>query len=33
VPYEADGRKIVKIGVEFDADARNIGRYLTADNG
>jgi hypothetical protein len=33
VPYEADGRKIVKIGAEFDADARNIGRYQVADNG
>ncbi|MDR1299766.1 MAG: ATP-binding protein [Oscillospiraceae bacterium] len=33
VPYESDGRKIVKIGAEFDADARNIGRYLVADNG
>jgi hypothetical protein len=33
VPYESDGRRIVKIGVEFDADARNIGRYLMADNG
>jgi hypothetical protein len=30
VPYEADGRKIVKIGAEFDADARNIGRWETS---
>lgn len=28
IPYSVDGRKIVKIGVEFDKTTRNIGRYL-----
>ena len=27
-PYETDGRKVVKVGVEFDKAARNIGRWL-----
>jgi hypothetical protein len=30
LPYEAGGREIVRIGAEFDRDARNIGRWLTA---
>ena len=25
---QADGRQVVKVGVEFDAQERNIGRYL-----
>jgi hypothetical protein len=29
LPYEAGGRKIVKIGAEFDKDTRNISRWLT----
>jgi hypothetical protein len=29
LPYEAGDRKIIKIGAEFDKDARNIGRWLT----
>lgn len=28
IPYQVDGRKIRKIGVEFDATTRNIGRWL-----
>jgi hypothetical protein len=28
LPYEAGNRKIIKIGAEFDKDARNIGRWL-----
>jgi hypothetical protein len=28
VPYEADGRAVVKVGVEFDKATRNIGRWL-----
>lgn len=29
IPYQADGREVVKIGVEFNAATRNIGRWLT----
>lgn len=28
IPYQADERKLIKIGVEFDAKERNIGRWL-----
>jgi hypothetical protein len=28
IPYEADGRTVVKVGVEFDKSTRNIGRWL-----
>ena len=28
IPYQADGRELVKIGVEFSAEQRNIGRWL-----
>jgi hypothetical protein len=28
VPYQADGRTVVKVGVEFDKATRNIGRWL-----
>lgn len=28
VPYEADGRDVVKVGVEFDKATRNLGRWL-----
>lgn len=28
IPYSADEREVVKIGVEFDKISRNIGRYL-----
>ena len=28
VPYVADGRTVVKVGVEFDKATRNIGRWL-----
>lgn len=30
VAYQAEGREVVKVGVEFDKDARNIGRWLVA---
>jgi Predicted AAA-ATPase/PD-(D/E)XK nuclease superfamily len=30
IPYEADGRQIVKVGVEFDKATRNLGRWLVA---
>ncbi len=29
LPYTVDGRTLVKVGVEFDKNERNIGRYLT----
>jgi hypothetical protein len=29
IPYEAGGRKVVKVGVEFDKGERNISRVLT----
>jgi hypothetical protein len=29
LPYEAGGRKIIKIGAEFDKGTRNIERWLT----
>ena len=28
VPYQAQGREVVKVGVEFDKDTRNLGRWL-----
>ena len=28
IPYQADGRQVVKIGVEFSAEKRNISRWL-----
>ena len=28
IPYQADGRKLVKVGVEFSAEKRNINRWL-----
>ena len=28
IPYLADGREIVKVGVEFCAETRNISRWL-----
>lgn len=28
IPYRLDGRKLVKIGVDFDKDTRNINRYV-----
>jgi hypothetical protein len=30
IPYECDGRQIVKVGVEFDKATRNLGRWLIA---
>ncbi|MDL2299832.1 PD-(D/E)XK nuclease domain-containing protein, partial [Bacteroides sp. OttesenSCG-928-E20] len=31
IPYTADGRKLVKVGVEFSKTERNISRYLVED--
>ena len=28
IPYSLDGRKLVKIGVDFDKDTRNINHYI-----
>lgn len=28
IPYQADGRKVVKVGVEFSAEKRNISRWV-----
>jgi hypothetical protein len=28
VPYGADGRKVVKVGVAFDGEARNVGQWV-----
>ncbi|MGM0443734.1 MAG: PD-(D/E)XK nuclease domain-containing protein, partial [Fibrobacterota bacterium] len=30
-PYEGSGKKLVKVGVEFDKEMRNVGRYLTEE--
>jgi hypothetical protein len=30
VPYQADGRTVIKVGVEFDKETRNLGRWLIA---
>lgn len=30
IPYSADGRHIVRVGVEFDAAERNLGRWIIA---
>lgn len=27
LPYEADGRKVVKVGVNFDSETRTIGEW------
>ena len=28
IPYTADGRQLVKVGVSFDAAERNVGDFL-----
>lgn len=28
LPYEADGRQVIKVGVSFDAEERNLGEWL-----
>ena len=28
IPYQRDGREVVKVGVEFSAEERNIARWL-----
>ena len=28
IPYQTAGREVVKVGVEFSAEKRNIGRWL-----
>lgn len=30
IPYQADGRELIKVGVEFSAEERNIGRWLVS---
>jgi hypothetical protein len=30
IPYQATGKKLVKVGVEFDKATRNLGRWLIA---
>lgn len=30
IPYQADGREVIKLGVEFNKEERNIGRWLNA---
>ena len=30
IPYQIDGREVIKLGVEFSAEKRNINRWLTA---
>lgn len=30
IPYQVDGREVIKLGVEFSAEKRNINRWLTA---
>ena len=29
IPYQTDGREVIKLGVEFSAEKRNINRWLT----
>ena len=31
IPYTVDGRKLVKVGVEFSKEERNINKYLVED--
>lgn len=33
VPWQADGRQVVKVGVEFDRTTRNIGKWIVASEG
>jgi hypothetical protein len=30
LPYSAEGKRLVKVGVEFDREQRTIGRWLAA---
>jgi hypothetical protein len=30
LPYTVDGRKLMKVGVGFDAEKRNLGEWLIA---
>jgi predicted type IV restriction endonuclease len=32
IPYQADGRIVVKVGVEFNKEDRNLGRWLIQSN-
>jgi hypothetical protein len=32
IPYQADGRTVVKVGVEFNKEDRNLGRWLIQSN-
>ncbi len=31
IPYQASGKKLVKVGVEFDQSKKNIGRWLVGE--
>lgn len=31
IPYQADGRELIKVGVEFNAEERNIGQWLVSE--
>lgn len=33
VPWQADGRQVVKVGVEFDRTTRNIGKWIVVPGG
>ena len=28
LPYSVDGRKLIKVGVSFDAEKRNLGKWI-----
>jgi len=32
LPYDIDGHKVVKIGVQFDRDTMTVGDYIIKDN-
>ena len=31
LPYQADGRKVVKVGVAFEKEERNIGEWVIGE--
>ena len=31
IPYALDGRRLVKVGVNFDKETRNIGEYIVLE--
>ena len=30
-PYQTEGRKVVKVGVQFDRDTMTVGEYIVAE--